>query len=102
MANPFERQENPEVKELFSALYHHLSHFFVLSNAGDKYNVTHLEKSKEFIDKILQVSQNESLISVLQEMKGIFSSIDINSKYDTALVNHVSKLTDTANIEQKY
>ncbi len=101
--NPFETEENPEVKALFSMFYHDVSHFLFKSNPDiGVYNVKHLQESKESTDELLQISQNESLISVLREIKNMLDGIDANSKPDYAVLSRISELKDTANIERKY
>ena len=110
MKNSFEKeaQENPEVKMLYSYFQHHLGHFLLTNRLGrelgkDTYDdVEQLQKGNEFIDKLLAVSQNEALVSVLQEIKSMLSGIDINSKQDVALLARADELLDVPGREKKY
>ena len=74
------------------------------AEAGDDTydDVEQLQTGSEFIDKLLATAQNQSLISILQEIKNTLGDIDINSKQDIALLSRVDGFLDTANIEQKY
>ena len=107
MKNPFEdnssSKETPEIKILYSSFQHHLGHFLLISRINpDIQSIEQLQKGNEFLDKLLETSQNESLVSVLREIKNKINDIDINSKPDAILHDYIHKLLEGAGKEQKY
>lgn len=106
MASRFENKEtaernNPEVEELFDSLYHHLSYFLFLSPANEP-TAEHLRESDEIIDKMLLVSKNRPLISVLERLKDALREIRPGFKPAKDFFANLSALRDEANEQEKF
>ncbi len=73
----------------------------MLSRIGEP-GIGHLRKSNEIIDQILQISKNDSLVSVLQRLKNEIGNISVNLKPDIDLLTPINELASEANKQEKF
>jgi len=99
---PDKEKENTKVVGYFNDLGYYFGHFLLKSRMFEKYDIEQLKKTKEFINKLLKVCKNDPMVTTLNQMKQETDGIDVNLKFNSALLDELNELFESLTNEQKY
>jgi len=86
------RPETQEVLDLPTALAHHASHFLLTSGGLGKYNLEHLEKSKNILEQIEKKATDNALRTKVEELREKFNEVRPEEPVNEELLDQIQKL----------
>ncbi|MFA5872235.1 MAG: hypothetical protein WC858_05995 [Parcubacteria group bacterium] len=86
------RPETQEVLDLLEALAHHAAHFLFVSGGLGKYNLEHLEKSKDILVQLEEKATDKILRAKAIELREKFNEVRLEDPISEDLLDQMRKL----------
>lgn len=86
------RPETQEIMDLLEALAHHASHFLLTSGNLERYNLEHLEKSKDILVQLEEKATDKVLREKVQELREKFDEVMPDEPVNEELLDQIQKL----------
>lgn len=87
--------EQQKINDSVSIIYHHISHFLLISRMGDIYNQEQLDKSKSCLDELRLILHDPEKLKKLDDFVEKVNAIDTTIPKDDNVLKELQQSLET-------